>query len=65
MQLSLGNDKNMVDLEIAMNFMSIGEIYDKNIITTNNTFAFTSIFHIISYDNLDLKPKTVVALEAP
>ena len=56
----LGNDEDLVDvnIEVAMNFMNMGEAYNRNIIVIDDIFAST-IAIAISNDNLDLEPKLI------
>ena len=50
----LGNDKDLVDvnIEVSMNFVNMGETYNKNIIVVDDIFAST-IALTISNANLD------------
>ena len=59
-QSILGNVKNLVDvnIEVAMNFVNTGEIYNRNVTVIDDIFAST-IALTISNDNLDPEPKSI------
>ena len=56
----LGKYEDLVDLyiEVAMNFMNMGETYNRNIIVDDDIFVSTIALTILN-DNLDPKPKSI------
>ena len=56
----LGNDEDLVNvnIEVSMNFVNMGETYNRNIIVVNDIFASTTALTILN-DNLDPEPKSI------
>ena len=56
----LGNDEDVVNvnIEVAMNFVNMGETYNKNITVFDDIFASTTALNI-SNDNLDPELKSI------